>query len=393
MRVLVVTDDRVGPVMAGSALRAWELSRVLLEAGHEVVLAGASGSSHPEGHGPPVVTKARWAGIDAVVGAPWSLPPRAFVGSRLLVIDGATPLLAELAASPPTPAIRRRARTAAARLPLVTARADAVLAAGSAQVGWWSERLHKRPGVPVLDVPFGIPDTDPPPEQADIAGVPHGWSVILWWGGVWPWLDLDTLLAARALLGSTNISLVVPTATRPGSDSSAFSTTDLLEAARRHGLKPPAVVPLERWVPYAERHRILNRASLLAVLHRPGPEADLSFRTRALDGLWAGVPLLVSEGGAVAEWARVGGWGGVVPTHAVDATAAAMDLLLGRREQERCRKALASHREAWRWSLVGQPLCEALTELPVAPRHSVLPAAFDAASILLGRHDPSRVPA
>jgi hypothetical protein len=103
--------------------------------------------------------------------------------------------------------------------------------------------------------------------------------------------------------------------------------------------------------------------------------------------------LLVSEGGAVAEWARVGGWGGVVPTHAVDATAAAMDLLLGRREQERCRHALAAHREAWRWSLVGQPLCEALIELPVAPRNAVLPAAIDAASILLRRREPVRAPA
>ncbi len=390
MKVLVVTDDRVGPVMAGSALRAWELSRVLLEAGHEVTLAGAPDSTHPEGHGPPVVTKPRWRGIDAVVGAPWSLPPQAFVGSHLLVIDGATPLLAELAACPPTPAIRHRARTAAARLPLVAARADGVLAAGSAQVGWWSERLSGRPGVPVIDVPFGIPDTDPPSERDEIVGVPRGWSVILWWGGVWPWLDLDTLLAARALLGSTSVSLVVPTATRPGSASNAFSSADLLEAARRHGLTPPAVVPLERWVPYAQRHRVLNRASLLAVLHNPGPEADLSFRTRALDGLWAGVPLLVSEGGAVAEWARVGGWGGVVPTHAVDATAAAMDLLLGRREQERCRKALASHRGAWRWSLVGQPLCEALNELPLAPRRWVVPAAVDAASILLRRHDSAR---
>jgi glycosyltransferase involved in cell wall biosynthesis len=206
-------------------------------------------------------------------------------------------------------------------------------------------------------------------------------------------LDLDTLLAARAMLGSANVSLVVPTAPRPGSDSSSFSTADLLAAARRHGLQSPAVVPLERWVPYAERHRILNRASLLAVLHHPGPEADLSFRTRALDGLWAGVPLLVSEGGAVAELARVGGWGGVVPTHSADATAAAMDLLLGHREQERCRRALTAHREAWRWSLVGQPLCEVLTELPTAPRRAVLPSAITAASILLGRDDPSRTAA
>ncbi|MDX2436788.1 MAG: hypothetical protein QNL88_07050 [Acidobacteriota bacterium] len=393
MKVLVVTDDRVGPMMAGSALRAWELSRVLLQAGHDVVLSAAAGSSHPEGHGPPVVSKTRWRGIDAVVGAPWSLPPRAFVGDHLLVIDGATPLLAELAACPPSPTIRRRSRTAASRLPLVAARADAVLAAGEAQIAWWAQLLGKRPGVPIIDVPFGIPDTNPAADRDAIDGVPSGWSVILWWGGVWPWLDLETLLAARARLGSRNVSLVVPTAPRPGSDATVFSTADLLAAARRHGLKPPAVVPLERWVPYAERSRILNCAALIAVLHHPGAEADLSFRTRALDGLWAGVPLLVSEDGAVASLARVGGWGAVVPTLATDATAAAIDLLLGDREQERCRQALAAHREAWRWSIVGQPLAELLTVLPLAPRRSVVPAAIEAATILMGRRDPTEVPA
>jgi hypothetical protein len=391
MKVLFITDDRVGPVMAGSALRAWELSRVLLGADHDVVLCGADGSSHPEGHGPPVVTKIRWRDVDAVVGAPWSLPPRAFFGSHLLVVDGATPLLAELAACESSPTVRRRRRTAAARIPLVTARADAVLAAGGTQIDWWAEHFTTRPGVPLVDVPFGIPDEDPTVERDAIEGVPSGWSVVLWWGGVWPWLDLDTLLAARARIGSGNVSLVVPTACRPGSETSVFSTQDLLAAAHRHGLRPPAVVPLERWVPYCERFRILNRASLLAVLHHPGPEADLSFRTRALDGLWAGVPLLVSEGGAVAEMIRVGGWGAVVPTLNVDATAAAMDLLMSPREQERCRKAMASHRDAWRWSSVGQPLAELLTTLPTAPRKSLVTAVVDAASIAIGRRTPSGV--
>jgi glycosyltransferase involved in cell wall biosynthesis len=336
-----------------------------------------------------VVSKARWGGVEAVVGAPWSLPPRAFIGDHLLVVDGATPLLAELSACPPSPTISRRSRTAASRLPLVAARADAVLAAGEAQTEWWAAQLVRRPDVPVIDVPFGIPDVDPQTEHDEIDGVPSGWSVILWWGGVWPWLDLDTLLAARAQLGSAAVSLVVPTAPRPGSAASAFSSTELLKTARHHGLKPPAVVPLERWTPYAQRYRILNRASLIAVLHHPGPEADLSFRTRALDGLWAGVPLLVSEGGAVARLTRVGGWGAVVPIHEVDATAAAMKLLLGHRAQERCRRALTAHREAWRWSIVGEPLADLLSDPPPVRRRSVVSAALDATSILMGRRQPS----
>ena len=378
-----MTDDLIGPVMAGSALRAWELSRVVLAAGHDVLLAAADGSGHPEGHGPPVTTRARWGWPDAVLAPPWCLPPRAFVGSHRLVIDGATPLLAELAAAPSSAGIHKRRRTAAARLPLVAARADAVLAAGEAQIEWWSERLSHRPDTPVIDLPFGIPNHDPSDEIEEISGVPSDWAVVLWWGGVWPWLDLETLLAARSRLGAAKISVVVPTAERPGADTPHFSTRDLMAAAGRHGLESPAVVPLERWVPYAERDRVLNRASLLAVLHRSGAEADLSFRTRALDGVWCGVPLLLSEGGAVASRALTEGWGGVVPPGDIDLTASAMRLLLNPREQDRCRRALAESRSNWRWSTIAQPLVEILPTLPRAARSSLFAAAASAAASLL----------
>jgi len=368
MRVLVLTDDLVGPVMAGSALRAWEVSRTLLEAGHDVRLAAAPRSTHPEGHGPPVVDSPPWRWAQALLAPPWILPVRAFLGQHLLVVDGVTPLLAELTEAPLSRAILRRRRTAATRLPLVTARADAVLVAGDEQRSWWSQRLHRRPDVPLLDVPFGIPEDDPPTEVGEIPGVPEGWSVVLWWGGVWPWLDLETLLAARARLGAARISVVVPTANRPGSNAAPFSVEGLDAMMHTYGLRPPQVVPLEQWVPYAERHRVLNRSSLLAVLHRSGREAELSFRTRAIDGVWAGVPVLLSEGGAVSRLARAGGWGGAVPPGDVDLVAATLDLLLGEREQLRCREALRKIREDWRWSVVTRPLVDALPELPKTHR-------------------------
>jgi len=386
MRITILTDDRIGPAMAGSALRAWELGRVLAAAGHEVRCGGGRGSEAPAEGVPLVTVGAPLRGSEVVLSPPWNLPPQTFLGRRILIVDGVTPLLAELDAMLDTPEVRRRRSTARARLPLALARADAVLAAGAAQGDWWRHALLQagRPKVPVLDVPFGIPGDDPPPELWSPRELPEDWAMVLWWGGVWPWLDLETLLAARARLGDAPLSLVVPVTARPGGFAPAMDRETFLHMCRQHGLEPPQILPLETWLPYAQRHRLLNRATLLAVLHHPGEESRLSFRTRALDGVWAGVPLLLSEGGAVARLARELGWGAVAPVHDPKAVAAAMELMASEREQLRCRRAIAASRELWRWPRVAAPLLEILPELPKAPRRRRLLPALAAGLELAG---------
>jgi glycosyltransferase involved in cell wall biosynthesis len=383
MRVAVATDDLVGPAMAGSALRAWELARAVAEKGHEVVISGAPGSQPPHSEGPEIVPGTPWRWAEVVIAPPWSLPPRAFVGRHTLVADAITPLLAELDAMPTTAKVARRRRTAAARVPLVAARADAVLVGGKAHEAWWSERLADRAGVPLLTVPFGIPDRPAPSERATLDGVPDHWSVVLWWGGVWPWLDLDTLLAARARLGDTPVTVVVPVAPRPGSPGAGWTPEALDDAMRAHGLRPPQVVPLKHWIPYGDRHRILNRASVVAVLHhRLGDEAALSFRSRALDGVWTGVPLLLTEGGEVARIARQHGWGYVVPPEDAEAAAAAIERLLTEPEQARCRLQLSRARAQWTWREVVEPLLKVLPELPRVRRASLVGASARALKAL-----------
>jgi glycosyltransferase involved in cell wall biosynthesis len=384
MRVLVLTDDRLGPALAGSALRAWELANALSRAGHEIRIVAGRPSMAPHETPVELVQEPCWGWAEVVVAPPWSLHLPAFSGDHLLVVDGATPLLAELETMPPTRAVRRRRRTAAARLPVVAARAHAVLVAGAAQHEWWRRVLHGRPEVPILEVPFGIQEHDPPAESTDIIGVPRDWSVVLWWGGVWPWLDLDTLLAARARLGRVPISVVVPTATRPGGSLAQFAANDLNRMAARYALSAPEVVPLEHWAPYNERHLILNRASVMAFLHRANPEAELSFRTRAMDALWSGTPMLLSAGGEVARLADALGWGEVVEPGSPAAVSEALKRLLEPEEQERRVTAIRDHRSHWRWSRVTEPLVEAIPSLGSVPRKALAPGLLRAAAILTG---------
>jgi glycosyltransferase involved in cell wall biosynthesis len=390
MRVLVITDDQLGVTMAGSALRAWELGTALADAGHEVQLVAAPGSETPWKSAVELVARPRWSWPDAVVAPPWSLHAPVFAGRHLLIVDGATPLLSELDTMPQTPEVRRRRRTAAARLPVVAARAHAVLVAGAAQHDWWRAVLHRRPEVPILEVPFGIQNDDPPADAADIIGVPPDRSVVLWWGGVWPWLDLDTLLAARARLGRVPVSVVVPTATRPGGAVAQFTANDLNRMAARYALSAPDVVPLEHWSPYTERHLILNRASVMAFLHPAGAEAHLSFRTRAMDALWSATPMLLSAGGEVARLADALGWGEVVEPGSAVAVSDALARLLEPEGQRRVRASILEHRDHWRWSHVAEPLIHALPDLGDVRRSALAPSLFRAGLALVGLTTPGK---
>ena len=73
------------------------------------------------------------------------------------------------------------------------------------------------------------------------------------------------------------------------------------ELARREGLEGRLVHFKEGWVPYAERARWLAEADLGVSAHLDHLEARFSFRTRILDYLWAGLPVVTSAGDALGD--------------------------------------------------------------------------------------------
>jgi len=369
VNVLLVADD------APSGRRMRAIARVLESEGHRASVFDLPTASTDRANTDLRDVRPRWT-ADTVVAAPWSLPTGAFLRGHLLVADGISIRPVELAATDAGDrAHARRILQSERRARLVAARADAVLVAGEAQRRWWSDRLGLREA-PLVDVPSGISDDDLESDAPGPPGVPPSWAMVVWWGGASPRLDLDTLLAARALLGGAAVSVVVPTSDPSDASAASISTADVMDRASAHGLRPPQVVALPRYGSDDEPRRILTRAAVTAVLHHPGLEAELSFRTRALDGLWAGTPLLVTEGGAVSDLVRSGGWGAVVPPHEPRSTAAAMELLLRDRTRARCSEAMARDRERWRWSRVARPIVDLLPDLPVVSRSGIAATAF-----------------
>src|SRR6185503_9073864 len=55
------------------------------------------------------------------------------------------------------------------------------------------------------------------------------------------------------------------------------------------------------WVPAERRYDLLRDVDLLVAPHRPSLETRLSLRTRFLDALAAGCPVVTTEGGAMSR--------------------------------------------------------------------------------------------
>ena len=126
--------------------------------------------------------------------------------------------------------------------------------------------------------------------------------MLLWGGGVWGWLDPVTpMRARRAARPATH--LVLLGLGRPGLEASgqAAAGEAAVAAARRAGLLGTRVHVNHGWVPYAERGAWLAEADLGVTAHRDHLEARYAHRTRLLDYLWAGLPVVATRGDALAE--------------------------------------------------------------------------------------------
>ena len=113
----------------------------------------------------------------------------------------------------------------------------------------------------------------------------------------------------------------------------------------------------EGWVEYSERQNFLLEANLGVTVHFDSAETRFSFRTRALDYLWAGLPIVATAGDAFAELIEREGLGLTVPAEDPPALEEALARLLGDWElAERCRARVGEVRDRFRWSVVLDPL-------------------------------------
>jgi glycosyltransferase involved in cell wall biosynthesis len=396
-RVLVVTDDRLGEMLGGAAIRAYEIARSLAQVA-DVTLAGP-------GTGPPGLPPVRYAPFDP--GDPRPLR-RLFGEVDVVILRPPNPVVAGwLRASKtrivydlcdPLPLDILEAQASAPRgrqLLWHTVALDHFLAAlhtghhficsGTRQRDLYlgallaSRLIH--PAAYAADptfrsfiehVPFGIPQE--PPERVAGAGprarypaLGEDAQIVLWNGGIWNWMDASTAVAAtvRAAERCPRVRLVFMFA-KGGDGPEQREARAARELAARLGALDRLVFFNEDGIPYRERASWLLDADCIVSTHRDHLESNFSFRTRLLDCFWAGVPAVCTRGDELSELIEARD-GGVTARHEdMDAVADGIVEVLGR-GREAYRDRLVAAGEELIWPKAVEPL-RRIVQLAPPPR-------------------------
>lgn len=392
-RVLVVTDDLLGAKMAGPAIRAWEMAKAL-SGTCEVRLVSTVGSSlsHPffpvhhadEGE---LRRQVKWAEVLVFQGYLLSKYPWVAKTDTIIVADIYDPMHLEYLeqGKDESPETRtKRTEYISEVLNVQLERADFLLCASEKQRDFWLGQLAATSRINPLTydadpslrslinvVPFGI--SDEPAAQTrraikgTVPGIEENDRVILWGGGVYNWFDPLTLIRAVSrlverhpelrlyFLGVKHPNPNVP-AMRMAAESVALSN-DL-------GLTDRHVFFNTDWVDYDDRVNYLLDADLGISTHFEHIETAFSFRTRILDYLWAGLPIVTTDGDTFASLIREHRLGEAVPPEDVDALAAAIERVLYSDDRTEIGARVREFGRTFTWSRALRPLI-AFCEAPV----------------------------
>ena len=225
-------------------------------------------------------------------------------------------------------------------------------------------------------VPFGIPEARPVEAGGagprELPGVGADSEIVLWNGGIWSWLDAPTAIRAIARLANRRprVRLIFMGASSQGPAKTA--TAEARALAEELGLAGDTVHFHDQWVPYAQRADWLLDANCAISTHRDHLETRFAFRTRILDCLWAGLPVVCTRGDDLASRVQRDELGMTVPAGDPEAVAAALERVLDRGRGHYA-GALARARQDFTWRRVAQPLVRRMTDpaltTSVLPRH------------------------
>ena len=160
---------------------------------------------------------------------------------------------------------------------------------------------------------------EPPiiPEKPLIRGkvLSENKKIILWPGGVYP--HFDAVIPIRAFVKlkkqRSDVALVFVGSENPFGKDMFKETLNLYEQELiASGLYGESIFTVP-WIPYNQRAAMYAESDIALVTQRNTYESLLSFRTRVVDCLWGGIPVISNEGDEITELLEKYGAGISVP--------------------------------------------------------------------------------
>lgn len=353
-KILMVTNDVVARRMAGPAIRCYELSRQLALAGHEVTLVAEGTTAIPAERVSLLrsVSSERMAALarqhDAIFVQGLSLRqyPSLSRAHIPLVVDLYDPFplalleqekqidldLQWLRYSDISSVVREMLEAGDFFVCASQRQRDlwigALMSVGRINPKTWATDESLRRLIDV--VPFGLPSEPPSRRGATLpTEMSEGDVVALWGGGIYNWFDPLTLIraVARVVPVVPNLKLVFMSSSHPnpGVPPRMWMPARAQQEASALGLLGRHVIFNEEWVPYDQRADWLLSASCGVSTHFNHAETRYSFRTRILDYLWAGLPIITTEGDVLADVVQAKDLGWTVPAQDVERLAEALE--------------------------------------------------------------------
>ncbi|MGB8996766.1 MAG: glycosyltransferase, partial [Pseudonocardiaceae bacterium] len=392
-RILIITADAVSQRMAGPAIRAWNMAEVL-SGEHDVRLISLNPHSlpapaefdvrqvAPRSMGPEL----DWAQLVVLQGHVLEHVPSLKTSNHIVIADIYDPMHLEQLeqgrdCDPNLRVDDQRAKVVEAVTAVLSnqlRRGDFFLCASQRQRHFWLGHLAAigRLSPTVYDAdpttrsllavaPFGLSGKPPQrtgPGLRDTLGFGSCEKVVLWAGGVYSWFDPLTLLHAVHALRADHddVRLVFLGMLHPNPDVPEMGMAgQARRLAQTLGLTGAQVFFNEIWVPYADRQNWLLDADAGVTTHFEHVETTFAFRTRVLDYLWAGLPIVTTDGDTFAELVAAEQLGVVVPAQDPVALAAALQRVLYDDDfAAGCRDRIAAVAQRFTWETVLAPLVE-----------------------------------
>jgi glycosyltransferase involved in cell wall biosynthesis len=375
-KIMILTGDMIGNRMAGPAIRAFEMARVL-SATHSITLAcpeitGTIPDLPPTVHVTAFGVDPRWSELDAcdAVIIPGSMHVDAHFNTPMLVDLYDPFILSSLSRTDKTESKQLEELESLKRN---LSRGDFFVCASDRQKDFWLGMLAASGRVNIRQyktqphlqdliqtAPFGIPEEPPCGKKWNFPGDPGDFWIV-WGGGIWDWFDPLTPIRAVAELNKKgkNISLLFMGTTHPNPRmtqmSMAQKAIDLAEELQILNRK----VFFSDWIPYSDRGSVLQHANLAVSTHYPHLETHFSYRTRILDYIWARLPFVCTVGDVFSDIARQHQIGLTVPPENMPALAEAFETFLCDPEyHQKCRANLQKVADEMTWPKVLKPVLD-----------------------------------